>query len=105
MHKGYTCLEVSTGRIYISHDVVFDEAVFPFSELHANAGAHLRAEINLLPSTLLPSSNFENMGQQFSAASLLPNDHPVDTNAIMQILLEIYVLMHRIQMQARLRRL
>jgi hypothetical protein len=27
MHKGFKCLDISTGRIYISRDVVFDEAV------------------------------------------------------------------------------
>jgi histone deacetylase 1/2 len=31
MHKGYKCLDKSTGRIYISRDVVFDETVFPFA--------------------------------------------------------------------------
>jgi histone deacetylase 1/2 len=31
MHKGYKCLDRSTGRIYISRDVIFDEAVFPFA--------------------------------------------------------------------------
>jgi hypothetical protein len=31
---------------------VFDEEIFPFSGLHANAGARLRSEIVLLPSTL-----------------------------------------------------
>jgi hypothetical protein len=61
--------------------VVFDEAVFSFTELHANAGARLWAEINLLPSTLIPSSNFGNRGHRFPATSLLPNNHPVDTNA------------------------
>jgi hypothetical protein len=30
MHKGFKCLDISTGRIYISRDVVFDEHVFPF---------------------------------------------------------------------------
>lgn len=62
MHKGYKCLEVSTGRVYISRDVVFDEHIFPFAELHANAGARLGAQINLLPSTLFPSSNLDNRG-------------------------------------------
>jgi hypothetical protein len=43
--------------VYISRDVVFDENVFPFSKLHDNAGARLRAEILLLPSSLRnPSS-------------------------------------------------
>jgi hypothetical protein len=31
MHKGYKCLDRSTGRIYIYHDVVFDETVFPYA--------------------------------------------------------------------------
>ena len=48
LHKGYKCLEVTTGRIYISRDVVFDETLFPFAKLHPNAGALLRSEISLL---------------------------------------------------------
>jgi histone deacetylase 1/2 len=31
MHKGYKCLDRSTGHIFISCDVVFDEKVFSFS--------------------------------------------------------------------------
>jgi hypothetical protein len=56
MHNGYKCLEVSTGRVYISHDVIFDEDVFPFSTLHPNVGARLRDELNLLHPTLFPHS-------------------------------------------------
>jgi hypothetical protein len=44
-------LDVSTGRIYISRDVVFDENVFPFASLHPNAGALLKQQILLLPSS------------------------------------------------------
>jgi histone deacetylase 1/2 len=33
LHKGYRCLHVPTNRLYISRDVVFDEHVFPFSQL------------------------------------------------------------------------
>jgi histone deacetylase 1/2 len=49
LHKGVKCLDVSTGRIYISRDVVFDEKVFPFEHHHPNAGALLKKEILLLP--------------------------------------------------------
>jgi hypothetical protein len=52
-HKGYKCLDISTGRVYISRDVVFDETVFPFSTLHPNVDARLRSEISLLPPSLV----------------------------------------------------
>lgn len=38
--------------MYISRDVVFDEAVFPFKYLHPNEGALLRKEILLLDPAL-----------------------------------------------------
>jgi hypothetical protein len=53
MHKGFKCLEISSGRIHISRDVVFDETEFPFSKLHSNAGARLQEEISLLSPNLL----------------------------------------------------
>ena len=31
LHKGYQCLHKAIGRVYISRDVIFDEAVFPFA--------------------------------------------------------------------------
>jgi hypothetical protein len=51
LHKGVKCSDVSTGRIYISRHVVFDEQVFPFAHLHPNVGALLKKEILLLPSS------------------------------------------------------
>lgn len=53
MHKGFKCLDISTDRIYISCDGVFDEGCFPFVDLHPNAGAQLKKDIVLLPSHLL----------------------------------------------------
>jgi histone deacetylase 1/2 len=49
LHKGVKCLDVTTGHVYISRDVVFDENVFPFASLHPNAGKRLREETLLLP--------------------------------------------------------
>lgn len=61
LHKGFKCLDPSSGRVYISRDVVFDETVFPFSILHPNAGARLRREVDLLPDVIKnPSSEFGN---------------------------------------------
>jgi hypothetical protein len=54
-HNSVKCLDISTGRVYISRDVVFDENVFPFASLHPNAGDVLKKENLLLPSS---TSNF-----------------------------------------------
>jgi len=53
LHKGFKCLDPAEGRVYVSRDVVFDEQVFPFASMHPNAGAQLRAELQLLPDILL----------------------------------------------------
>jgi hypothetical protein len=58
LHKGFKCLDITEGRVYISRDVVFDEDVYPFASLHSNAGAILRSEILLLSPTLLNPSIF-----------------------------------------------
>jgi len=43
----------------VSRDVVFDESVYPFAQLHQNAGARLRAELDLLHDILKnPSHDF-----------------------------------------------
>jgi hypothetical protein len=49
LHKGYECLDVLAGRVYISRDAVFDENVFPFAALHSTAGAGDTSEVLLLP--------------------------------------------------------
>jgi hypothetical protein len=63
LRKGYKCQDVSSGRIYISRDVIFDKEVFPFSKLHPNAGARLRSKIELLPPTLIHVNIGTGVGQ------------------------------------------
>jgi hypothetical protein len=53
IYKGFKYHDPTTGRVYISRDVVFDEAIFPFEKLHDNAGRRLHKEISLLPPTVL----------------------------------------------------
>ena len=52
LHKGYKCLNVNSGHVYISRDVVSDETLFPFSKLHPDAGKCLQHELLLLPKHL-----------------------------------------------------
>jgi histone deacetylase 1/2 len=56
LHKGVKSLDVSTGCVYISRDVVFDENVFPFHGLHPNVRALLKQQILLLPTNNLYES-------------------------------------------------
>jgi hypothetical protein len=61
MHKGFKCLDISTGRIYISCDVLFDELVFPFASLHSTAGAHYHSNVLLSPATIPGDDSFATM--------------------------------------------
>jgi len=75
LHKGFNCLDVAEGRVYISRDVVFDETVFPFSKLHPNAGVRLRSKILLIPSSLRnPSDGYDNSSDHLGNDSLY-TDH------------------------------
>ena len=71
LHKGYKCLDISTGRVYISRDVVFDEDIFPFAQLHPNAGTRLQQEIFLFSPHLLNDNGVMN-----SSFSNTTNDLP-----------------------------
>jgi hypothetical protein len=42
VHKGYKCFDHTTGRIYISRDVAFDEQVFPFAKQLSYTTEHLQ---------------------------------------------------------------
>jgi hypothetical protein len=83
MHKGYKCLEVSTGRVYISRDVTFDEEVFPFSELNSNTSARLRSDVALLHPTLFRHDCGDITIHDYITDNLL------DTNNVLEVTGEI----------------
>ena len=77
LHKGVKCLDVSTGRVYISRDVVFDEGVFPFASLHPNAGSRLRQELLLLlPDLVSPTSNHGGVDNIDNNMPIVPITNP-----------------------------
>lgn len=80
LHKGFKCLDIASGRVYISRDVVFDEEVFPFSELHSNAGARLRSKNNLLHPTLINPGG-AHISDQFTNIPANPADLIVEENS------------------------
>jgi hypothetical protein len=77
MHKGFKYLDVASGRVYISCDVVFNETVFPFAKLNPNAGARLRSDILLLHTNLPnPTSGVDGIDASCAGVHL----SPVSTN-------------------------
>jgi hypothetical protein len=82
LHKGFKCLNVSGGHVYISRDVVFDETDFPFTKLTLNVGTHLHEEILLLPSSSTDQPSSDPGGE----STVIPSAHvhilPVSTNVV-----------------------
>jgi hypothetical protein len=61
LHKGYKCLHIPTGCVYISRDVIFDEHVFSFSKLPAHSSCTTAIDASaLLPSPGFLTSHYDN---------------------------------------------
>ncbi|WVZ48888.1 hypothetical protein U9M48_000283 [Paspalum notatum var. saurae] len=71
-HKGYKCFDHTTGRVYISRDVVFDESVFPFAEQSTQPSHNPK---NSHHPVILPMLN---KNVQYTESALTPNtsQHP-----------------------------
>jgi hypothetical protein len=77
MHKGFKCLDISTGRIYIYHDVIFDESIFLFASLHSNAGARYTSDVLLIPSSNSGDNGITNMTTVPTVSVLLVHESPM----------------------------
>jgi hypothetical protein len=96
MHKGFKCLDIPTGYVYISRDVIFDENVFPFAHLHSNVGAHLQTEINLLPPTLL-NPDFTTRGSEITDCHVFNAANPANSNFCEDLIQNPAEIQHEIQ--------
>jgi hypothetical protein len=85
MHKGFKCLDISEGRIYISRDVVFDETIFPFASLNSNAGHHFHFEVLLL----LESGGMNSESNLFDDPPCASNPVGIDTDEVSDLQHEI----------------
>ena len=46
-HKGYLCLDIHSGRVYISHHVIFNEDSFPFKNLSSSLSYFISSSSSL----------------------------------------------------------
>jgi hypothetical protein len=61
IHKGFKYLDISSVRIYISCDVIFDESIFWFASLNSNVGAPYHSDVLLLPPSQTGDNGTTNM--------------------------------------------
>jgi hypothetical protein len=77
MQKGFKCLEISKGRIYVSHNVISDESVFPFASLHSTAGACYHSDVLLVPTTISGDNYFTNESNVSTLPVVSASNFPV----------------------------
>jgi hypothetical protein len=78
LHKGYKCLHIPTSCVYISRDVVFDETIFPFSNLpeHTSSTSPIDVSALLIPSPTSLASHCDNVTMPGPVSTNLSIDIP-----------------------------
>jgi hypothetical protein len=87
-HKGVKCLDTSTGCVYISKDVVFDESVFPFATVNPNAGKRLQRDILLFPTHTLYTHGDAHT-DDYMSLPVMPNVTNVHASDISPIVVQV----------------
>jgi hypothetical protein len=78
LHKGYKCLHIPTSCVYISRDVVFDETIFPFSNLpeHTSSTSPIDVSALLIPSPTSLDGHCDNVTMPGPVSTNLSIDIP-----------------------------
>jgi Reverse transcriptase (RNA-dependent DNA polymerase) len=70
--KGYRCLHIPSGRIYVSRNVQFVEDEFPFSKVQSEPKEFSSSPTSVFPLFLLTSTPNSTVGVQMTGSSTLP---------------------------------
>ena len=95
-HKGYQCLHASSGHIYISRDVVFDESSFPFQFLHSSLSPTFLYAFTIGPNFYVSSGTpfyYESSRRLFSSStttSLISSFSTTSTSTYRCVLLLLF---------------
>jgi hypothetical protein len=73
MHKGYKCLPVLTGRVYLSRDTVFDEHKFPFAHSQYSSPAPISERYNFLRAIVILFNPFYAIEAHMSVTKVNPH--------------------------------
>ena len=98
-HQGYRCLDPSTGRVYLSRHVIFDEQSFPFKEYATNTSltkvtsdsfVPLVEIVNVSPGHTLPAPNHLSVesGQAHTRPSITTNSSIPQSNSTNPVVVE-----------------